>query len=475
MPELFLIFAPAAPEMLLMLGSTYLLLGPPSTRLPYFYILLTCVLILLLQDRNIGLNVIEECLDPTASTTTFSGMFVVDCFIKIQKITICVWTLLYMLVTSKDKKFGGDELFAIATIIVGSMLALSAKDFTLLFLGYEFVSFGAIIFLKSVAKEILTKVFIIFGIGTALILFGASIFYTVFRSMDFFILASKFLEVGAQPLIHFAIILLLLGLFAKTLYVPFHGLCMETAEKTEIATFMFVIFVKNLLTFSVMARFLTLFHCETVRYALFISGFCGMALGFFGAIRQNQIKSILACHLIGTMGMLQFGFAALHISVVSSCLIMLFASGLSLLIILGGILLLERKGRKIVTVSNLHLVRGTSSLGTFLLGFGALSLVNMIPSPNFVHFFNFSMNFVNEGAFGLLVLMSFLKLISMAVGLKFVQALISNQEEFSHSKTIIFPTTSIGICLALVMWIIYSDNVASIFTLAEATLRCFPG
>jgi NADH:ubiquinone oxidoreductase subunit 2 (subunit N) len=224
-----------------------------------------------------------------------------------------------------------------------------------------------------------------------------------------------------------------------------------------------------------MARFLTLLNCGVVRYALFISGFCGMALGFFGAIRQNQIKNILACHFIGTMGMLQFGLAARHISTISSRLVLLFAYGLSLLVILGGILLIERKGRKIVTVSNLHLVHGTSSLGPFLLGFGALSMVNMLPSPSFVLFFNFSMNFVNEGAFFLLGLMLSLKLVSMAVGLKFVQALISDNEDVPHVKTIIFPTTSIGICLALVLWAIYSDHVASIFTLAEATLRCFPG
>jgi NADH-quinone oxidoreductase subunit N len=475
MPELFLIFAPAAPEMLLMVGSVYLLLSPKRTQLPYFYILMTCVLVLLLQDRNVGLNVIEEHLDPTANTTTFSGMFIVDCFIKIQKITICTWTLLYMLIASHGKQFCGDDLLAIATMVFGSMLALSANDFALLFLGYEFVSFGTIIFWKATDRKILTKVFVVFGVGTALILFGASIFYGVFRSMDFLILANKSLVMGEQPLIHFAIILLLLGLFAKTLYVPFHGLCAEVSEKTELAVFIFANFIQSFLTFSVITRFLTLFNCESIRHVLLVSGLGGMALGFFGAIRQNQIKNILACHLIGTMGMLHFGFAVLHVSIVSSSLALLFAYGLSLLAFLGGIIFIERQGGRIITVNNLHLIPGISSLGAFLLGFGILSLVSALPSPNFVHFFNFSVNFVYKEKFLLLGIMCALKLVSMAVGLKFVQALISNQGEIIHARTAIFPTTAVGICLALIVWGIYFDCVANIFTLAETTLKCFPG
>ncbi|MDR0631104.1 MAG: hypothetical protein LBF66_00840 [Holosporales bacterium] len=471
MPELFLIFIPAAPEMLLMIGAACLFVVPRMAQRAYFYVLFSCVLVLLLQDRNIGLNVIEGKLDPTASSTTFSGMFIVDCFTKIQKLTVCAWTLLYVLITSKFKKFCGDELFGIATIVFGSMLAISANDFMLLFLGYEFISFGTIVFLKSNDKEILINVFTMLGIGTALILFGTSIFYGVFGTTDFSVLSTNMAE--KQPFTNVAVVLLLMGLFAKSLYLPAHGLCIEAAEKTDLSAFILVSFVSNLTTFSTMGRIVTLFRSEPVVHALLLFGFFGMALGLLGVIRHSQIKNILACHLIGTVGMLHFGLGALRLSSISSSLTLLAVYGLSLLVFLGGTLLIERQCGKIVTLNDLLRIHNKSPWGMFLLVFGILNLFNVLPTPGFIHFFTFTMNFVDSEAFAPLWIVLTLKTISMAAGLKFVQALVIRSGDAPHANATPFPTLAVVISLALVVWAVYSDSISNVFMLAETTLKCF--
>jgi NADH:ubiquinone oxidoreductase subunit 2 (subunit N) len=473
MPELLQIFAPAASEILLMLGSVCLFFVPAPRA--FACALLVGALILVCEDTNIGLNMFEDHLDPTMRVTTFSGMFIVDCFAKIQKIVICVWTYIYILTLKKSYSISPTELFFVLLTVIGGMLALSANDFTLLFFGCEFVSLGSIILFKD--KSIIEKVFIAFGVGSALFLFGVAIFYGMFNTTNFSLLSSKLMvskiSIETHPFAFFAISLIILGFFAKTLYWPFHGLNTEAAEKTELPTFTFWNFLQNLLTFSVLIRLFILFNCSAIRNIFLFTGMIGMILGFFSALRQNQIKNILASHSVGTMGMLQVGFATSYTNVISSSFFLLAVYGLSLLVFIGSILFIQERGSKILTVNNLSLVQSYSPVGAFVLGFGALSLVSLLPFPGFVPFFTFVQNFVEESAYVLLTVVVALKLASMIVGIKIVRALLFVGERTAHVPT--FPAISACLCGILTICEIYADKFINVFMLAEATMKYYCG
>ncbi|MDR1908158.1 MAG: hypothetical protein LBQ43_04855 [Holosporales bacterium] len=477
MPESFLIFIPALPEMLLMAGAIALFFVPASGRHAFACALLTGVLLLTCQDRNTELDIFEN-MDPTFSVTTFSGMFIIDCFIKIQKTIICAWALLYMFTSISKKQFvfNHNDLFCIFTIIIGSMFALSANDFKLLFIGCELISFATIVFLKVSDKNVILKIFIVHGIGSALFLFGASIFYSIFQTTDFSLLISKLLvirpTISSHPFVFLAMFFIVIASFAKILFCPFHGLCTELSEKIEWPIFIFINFISNLVCLSVLVRLFILFNCGAFKNIFLIAGEVGMALGFLNALRQNQIKNILACHTIGTVGMLFVGFATSYTNIVSSLLFILATHGLSLLILLGAALFIQRYGGRLITLSNLPFIRSRSPIAAFLLGFGILSLVNLPPLPGFIPFLVFAKNFVEEGAFVTLGSVIFFKLMSMSVGVNIVRTLIASNKEGQAVSTM-YPIITMCTVAILTMLAIYADDVLNIFMLSETTLKCY--
>lgn len=498
MSESFLIFLPVIPEMILMIGSVGLFLFsliPSLTSCPRYLFfrnfllgsLLMGVLLTLLYDFNEGLNVLntKTWIDTSLRETTFSGMFVVDWFIKVIKIIICSWMALFlMIVLHKQSDFFDDEtLFCILMAMLGGMYALSANDFKLLFIGIEFVSVSSLILLKVYGKsnssDIVFRVFIIYGLGSSLLLFGASILYGIYGTTDFSLLIGKFLE--AKPTLYnslffLSIIFIILGFFSKMLIFPFQGLYKEVAEKVEMVVFIFINFIPRFIIFSVMLRLFILFNCESFKNIFLIFGYLGMIFGFMGTLRQNQIKNILACYAIGNMGMIFIGFSISYTNAIPSIFFLFILSALALLTFMSALLYVRRHGQKVITLNDLSFIRRQSPMAAFVVGFSILSFVNFPPFPGFIPFVAFMQNFVLEEAYITLSVVIFFKLISINVGIKVIRSLMAynalTTEPLRSRKTFV-PLLILGLCLLLIFLAIYADSVINIFSLSETTLKCY--
>jgi NADH:ubiquinone oxidoreductase subunit 2 (subunit N) len=466
---------PAIPETLLIVGAIALLLIPPNARYIYGCALLLLVVAFACQDQNPGLDIFQS-MDPTSSVTTFSGMFVVDCFIKIQKIVLCVWGLIYLLITHERNKnvLTGVGLFSFLIMLVGGMCLLSANDFRTLFLGSELLAFATIAFLNSNDKNLTFKVFIIQGVGSALYLFGSAILYGVSQTTDFSLLISKLLETNPSaqynPFVCLAIILILLGGLTKMLFVPFHSVFMETSEKEEWPIFTAINFISSTVYMSVLMRLFVSFNCDAFKPMLLIIGELGMGLGFLNALRQSQIRNIIASQTIGTAGMLLVGFGVSYSNIVSSGQFILFMHGLSCLAVYACVSFAQRHSGPIVTVSHLATVRSRSPVTAVVLGFSVLNLMNMPPFPGFIPLLFFAKNLIEERAFITLGSVMLCKIMCMYVGIKIVKSLMICGKGSRVRSLPIAATCTVAV---LICAMVLAGKVFNTFMLSETALKCY--
>ncbi|MDR2464041.1 MAG: hypothetical protein LBD36_00265 [Holosporales bacterium] len=481
MLEIFSICYPALPEIILMIGSVCVLFCPNINRvIQYIFVcaLLGCTVCLLVYSKNVGPNNFQSWINLNANVTTFAGMFISDLSINTTKIMLCIWGLLYLLVVIHSKYFilSNHELFYTLAITLGSMIAFSANDFMLLFISIELISFSIIFLInKQCENRAIFNIFIAYGAGSAFFLFGSALFYGIYQTTNFTLLVEKLsftkLTIMENPLIFFAITLVTFGLLAKMLFCPFHKLYIAAVEKIDLPQFIFIVFLSNFVYFLIIIRLFVIFKCESFKIIFLILGMLGMFAGFWGAFKQNIIKNIIALHTLGTTGMLFVGFFASYTNIIASSLFIFIVLGLSILILLRGLLFIRKFDRELITIKDLQFIKNEPLPATFTLGLGTLTFVNVPPFPGFIPFFIFAKNFVADCAYTTLYTIVLFKIISTLTGINIVSSLVSSENtKMSHTLTSSHVATLCA-CSTLIILTIYAEKVINLVTLVETIFK----
>ncbi|GHS97022.1 hypothetical protein AGMMS50296_3640 [Alphaproteobacteria bacterium] len=261
------------------------------------------------------------------------------------------------------------------------------------------------------------------------------------------------------------------------LYVPFQGLYKETAEKIEFSAFVFLNFVPRLTGLLLLIRLFTLFHFESFRFLFQIFGAVGMFLGFWNALRQTQIKNILAYESVGTLGLLLLSFGQSYLNFFPSIIFLFLISSLSLLIFMSTLLRVQSFGLKVTTLHELSFVRAQSPAAAFLLGASFLSLIHMSPFPGFISFLLLIKDWIAEEAYGTLFLALFFKILSWGCGLKVLKVLLESPSltNFEKRRRLKYRHVSsfiIGTLFFLLFFLVFKpDGSINLLSLARTTLQ----
>lgn len=208
-------------------------------------------------------------------------------------------------------------LLILATL--GSVVLVISKHFVSLFLGLEILSvslYSMIAYLRKRERsdEAGIKYLILAAFSSAFLLFGMALVYASAGAMEFSRIASYLSGSGELPLIVFAGFgLMTVGIGFKLGVVPFHMWAADVYEGAPAPVTAFIATVSKGGMMALLVRFFTEingYQYEGLMLVFTIIAIASMFAGNFLALRQGNVKRVLAYSSIAHLGYLLVAFLA---------------------------------------------------------------------------------------------------------------------------------------------------------------------
>ncbi|MCA0302989.1 MAG: NADH-quinone oxidoreductase subunit NuoN [Proteobacteria bacterium] len=260
---------------------------------------------------------------PYREGTAFASLFIVDRLTATMKALVLVGAAVTVLMSRayfervRAWRFEYPVLVSLATL--GMMLMISANDLMALYVGLELQSLALYVVASfqrdsERSTEAGLKYFVLGSVASGMLLFGSSLIYG-FCGGTAFVEISKALLDGraAESGVIVGLVFVVAGLAFKVSAVPFHMWTPDVYEGAPTpVTALFAVAPKiaamSLLVSVLMGPFKPLF--AQWQQIIVVASVLSMALGAFAALRQQNIKRLMAYSSIGNVGYILLGLAA---------------------------------------------------------------------------------------------------------------------------------------------------------------------
>jgi len=333
---------------------------------------------------------------PYREGTAFSGLFVVDPLTATMKALVLVGSAIAIPMSRAyfervgAWRFEYPLLVALAT--VGMMLMISANDLMALYVGLELQSLALYVVASfqrdSVpSTEAGVKYFVLGSVASGMLLFGASLIYgfcggTAFVQISQALLDGKSQEIG----VIIGLVFVIAGLAFKASVVPFHMWTPDVYEGAPTpVTALFAVAPKIAavsLTVSVlMGPFKPLF--AQWQQIIVVTAVLSMALGAFAALRQQNIKRLMAYSSIGNVGYVFLGLASGSEKGIQGIVFYLAVYLVMTLGVFAVILMMKRRNIMVENISDLSGLARTQPMMAFAMLIFMFSLAGIPPLAGF--------------------------------------------------------------------------------------------
>jgi NADH-quinone oxidoreductase subunit N len=244
-------------------------------------------------------------------------LFIIDLyslfFLGIIILSALIVTLLSYDYIKHLEGFREEYYIILLTSTLGALLLAVANHFILFFLGIETLSISLYILIafqrsKDSSIEAGIKYLMLASVSSAFLLFGMALIYTAFGTMQFNSIANAISNNGPlSPLVISGFGMMLVGVGFKLALVPFH---MWTPDVYQGAPAPVTAYIATVSKGAVMAILIRFFYSirgfDNPYLFIVISGMAvlSMFIGNLLAIRQQNIKRLLAYSSIANMGYL---------------------------------------------------------------------------------------------------------------------------------------------------------------------------
>lgn len=265
---------------------------------------------------------------PNISMTLMNGVLFIDNLTQYIKSLLIICTILcYIIQTNyliKQKMFSFEINILILISLLGLMLLVSSFNFITLYLAIELQSLSFYVLTASKHKSPLSleaalKYFILGSIASSFILFGSSLIYGVFGSLNFgniFLILSNIYYIENINLIIGAVngfLFILIGLLFKIGAAPFHFWLPDVYEGAPNNITAFFAIVPKIAFISILIRFIFDILIDISSFfeiIFYISSLLSMFIGTLAALQQKKIKRLLAYSSISHVGFILIGFTS---------------------------------------------------------------------------------------------------------------------------------------------------------------------
>ncbi len=303
---------------------------------------------------------------PYREGTAFASLFIVDRLTATMKALVLVGAAVAVLMSrayfeqAKAWRFEYPVLVALATL--GMMLMISANDLMSLYVGLELQSLALYVIASFQRDSVRSteagiKYFVLGSVASGMLLFGASLIYgfcggTAFVQISRALLDGKAAEFGTIV----GLVFVVAGLAFKVSAVPFHMWTPDVYEGAPTpVTALFAVAPKiaaiSLLVSVLMGPFKPLF--AQWQQIIVVASVLSMALGAFAALRQQNIKRLMAYSSIGNVGYVLLGLASGSERGIQSIVFYLAIYMVMTLGVFATILMMKRRGVMVESVSDL--------------------------------------------------------------------------------------------------------------------------
>lgn len=305
-------------------------------------ILLTLVICLLIMaDMFIGLDESKKTCSRFAllgccgalflllseTDVTYSSMLIHDNLALFFRILFVLGALFSVLLTMRSDEINhsryGEYLSLLLGATLGAMLIAGANNYLLFVLAFETLSLCSYVlagYLKHQkdSAEASAKYLIFGAISSAIMLFGISYIYGLSQTLQIDSSITKCLQqFGANDIaITLSFILVLAGLCFKIAALPFHFWCPDVYQGSPTSVAAFLSVVSKGAGFAALMRFGSVVIEQRIsfvglHYLFGILAVLTMTYGNLAALKQTNIKRLLAYSSIAHAGYLLLGLAVL--------------------------------------------------------------------------------------------------------------------------------------------------------------------
>ncbi len=333
---------------------------------------------------------------PYREGTAFASLFIVDRLTTTMKALVLVGSAIAILMSRayfeqvKAWRFEYPLLVALATL--GMMLMISANDLMALYVGLELQSLALYVvaaFQRDSVRstEAGVKYFVLGSVASGMLLFGASLIYgfcggTAFVEISKALVDGRAGEIGTV----IGLVFVVAGLAFKVSAVPFHMWTPDVYEGAPTpVTALFAVAPKvaavSLLVSVLMGPFKPLF--VQWQQIIVVASVLSMALGAFAALRQQNIKRLMAYSSIGNVGYILLGLASGSEKGIQSVVFYLAIYVVMTLGTFATILLMRRRGTMVEHIPDLAGLARSQPMMAFALLLFMFSLAGIPPLAGF--------------------------------------------------------------------------------------------
>jgi NADH-quinone oxidoreductase subunit N len=392
-----------------------------------------------------------------AEGSVFNEMFHTDRLIHLEKNMLNLATLLISLQSYswlKEHKHVLEFYVLMLSTLIGMFFMISSGNLLIFYLGLELstIPLAAIANFdlgKRQSSEAAFKLTISSAFSSGLLLFGISLVYGTTGSLGFEIVRQ---QLDGSPLQLFAFILLLSGFAFKISVVPFHLWTADVYEGAPVAVTSYLSVVSKAAIFFVLVPVLyTVFNTLAGNwyYMLFALSIMTMLIGNLFAIRQNNLKRLLAFSSISQVGFILIGISgssqAGSASVIYFLLIYIFSN----LGAFGVVSLISAlTGRE--TIEDYKALYTSNPLLSWILTIALFSLAGIPPTAGFFGKFFLLMAGAGRGNYVLIVTAALNMIIALYYYLRVVKAIFmdANEKPIEKLKIPALPKIAMLICAA---------------------------
>jgi NADH-quinone oxidoreductase subunit N len=271
--------------------------------------------------------------DTTQATTHFQGMLVVDrmaLYLDGTFIAAALLTLLFAPPFLREQGFEFGEFYALVLFgAAGMMMVVHATHLVTLLIGIETMSLAAYILTGCWRRNLRSsegaiKYFLMGAFATGFLVYGMALIYgTTGGELSYAGIAAKVPEAAKTPVFYFGEYFVLIGLAFKVGAVPFHMWTPDAYEGAPTPVTGFMAAGVKAAAFGGIVRILeTAFGNPLVVFdftgwanIVVVLAAATMILGNLAALRQENIKRLLAYSSIGHAGYILVGVAAMGLGV----------------------------------------------------------------------------------------------------------------------------------------------------------------
>lgn len=217
-----------------------------------------------------------------------------------------------ILVVIYTKEQKGEFFSFLSFSTLGMILAVSADDLLMMYLGIELSGISTYLLvgflLKKDSLEAMIKYFLFGAVFSGILIFGISIFYGVFGTIEFSEMApvSDSLESTALA----AALLIIAGLGFKLSLMPFHFWIPDVYEKTRPEVAGFIASTSKKMAYAVLIKIILVFtFIEELYKILALLAIITMVLAGLMALAQRDVRRMLAYSSITHAGFIMAGVA----------------------------------------------------------------------------------------------------------------------------------------------------------------------